>query len=249
MPYSSEGYSNSNLFSSVRHLYRVRGLGYLIRKAFWYLIDMYFSSFYYNKFRSSETFQFQGKDYHYVFQRYCTTWKNERCVVLPIAWDILSEYQKRGKKILEVGNVTSYTYPIVHDVIDKYENTKRIMREDVVEFKTSKQYDLIFSIVTMQHIGYNESPRDPKKVLRAMQNLKNILAHNGKIVILHGMGENKEMDELIKNGLLGFERQYYLMKVSGYKWKEAGWEDVKDLPYDYWTPSARGIVVGIYEKI
>ena len=75
MPYSSEGYSNSNLFSSVRHLYCVRGLGYLIRKAFWYLIDMYFSSFYYNKFRSSETFQFQGKDYHYVFQRYCTVGK------------------------------------------------------------------------------------------------------------------------------------------------------------------------------
>ena len=75
MPYSSEGNSNSNLFSSVRHIYRVRGLAYLIGKTFWYLIDVYFSSFYYNKFRASETFQFQGKDYHYVFQRN-TTWKN-----------------------------------------------------------------------------------------------------------------------------------------------------------------------------
>jgi hypothetical protein len=37
------------------------------------------------------------------------------------------------------------------------------------------------------------------------------------------------------------------MKVSKYVWKEASWEDVKDLPYDYSIPFARGVVIGIYK--
>jgi hypothetical protein len=244
-------HSNDNLYENLLSkaiiIYRSKGLKHLLHSSFWYLIDMYVTSAYYNKFKSSETFQFQGKSYHYVFHRYCTTWKNERCAIIPIARDFMLEYQKQGKKILEVGNVISYIYPVVHDVIDKYEIVESVINKDIVDFQTSKRYDLIFSIVTIQHIGRTESPTYPRKVLKAIGNLKKILALNGEIVILHALGENKEMDELIKNRQLGFSDQYYLMKVSKYVWKEASWEDVKDLPYDYSIPSARGVVIGIYK--
>lgn len=248
MPYEPQSHLNSNLFSTARNIYSTRGLGYLIRRSFWHFIDLFFSSIYYNLFRASETFQFQGKQYHYVFHKYCTTWRNERCAIIPIARNIVVDYQNQGKAILEVGNVLSYIYPVFHDVIDKYENVKNVIKDDIVEFKTSKQYDLIFSLVTMQHIGHNESQSDPKKVLKAMENLKNMLAPNGQIVIIHALGENKEMDELIKNGSLRFSSRFYLKKVSGYKWKQTGWSSAKDLPYDYQTPSARAVLVGIYNN-
>jgi hypothetical protein len=237
-----------NLLSKAISIYRSKGLKHLLHSSFWYLIDMYVTSAYYNKFKSSETFQFQGKSYHYVFHRYCTTWKNERCAIIPIAREMVLQYQKQGKKILEVGNVMSYIYPVVHDVIDKYEIVEGVINKDIVDFQTSKRYDLIFSIVTIQNIGNAESPSYPSKVLKAIGNLKKILALNGEIVILHPLAENKEMDELIKKGLLRFSDQFYLMKVSKYKWKEASWEDVKDLSYDYSIPSARGIIIGYINK-
>jgi SAM-dependent methyltransferase len=240
--------SNDDLFSRAKNIFKKKGFRYFARSSFWYLMDKYFTSIYYNKFRSSETFQFQGKSHHYLFHRYCTTWKNERCAIIPIAWDIVQTYQTQRKNILEVGNVISHIYPVVHDVLDKYELADGVINEDIVDFRPSKRYDLIFSIVTMQHVGYNEFPRDPAKILKAMKNLKNILSPGGKIVILHGLGENKEMDDLLKDNTMEFNQRYYLMKTSTFKWREVKWEDVKDLTYDYSIPTARGVVIVVFEK-
>jgi SAM-dependent methyltransferase len=240
--------SKDNLFSRAINIFKKKGFRYFAHSTFWYLMDKFFTSIYYNKFRSSETFQFQGKNYHYLFHRYCTTWKNERCAIIPIAWDIVQTYQTQGKNILEVGNVISHIYPVLHDVLDKYELADGVINEDIVDFRPSKWYDLIFSIVTLQHVGYNEFPRDPAKILKAMKNLKNILSPGGKIVILHGLGENKEMDDLLKDNTMEFNERFYLMKTSTFKWKEVKWEDVKDLSYDYSIPTARGVVIVVFEK-
>jgi SAM-dependent methyltransferase len=248
MPSHSNDNLYQNLLSKAISIYRSKGLKHLLHSSFWYLIDMYVTGAYYNKFKSSETFHFQGKSYHYVFHRYCTTWKNERCAIIPIALDIIKEYQNRGKNVLEIGNVTSHIYPVIHDVVDKYEIADGVINEDVVEFQPSKRYDLILSIVTMQHVGYNESPQDPTKIIKAMENLKKIVSPNGIIIIIHALGENKEMDELLKNGKLEFNQRFYLKKFSKYKWAEAKWEDVKDLPYDYSIPTARAVLIGIFVK-
>jgi SAM-dependent methyltransferase len=248
VPSYSEHIPNDNLFSRARNLYKSKGIIHFIHSCFWYLVDMSFTATYYNKFRSSETFLFQGKKYHYIFHRYCTTWKNERCAILPIAFDIIKEYQNRGKNVLEIGNVTSHLYPIVHDVVDKYEIADGVINEDVVNFQPPRRYDLIFSIVTMQHVGLHESPQDATKILKAMENLKKILSPDGIILIIHGLGENKEMDELLKNGQLVFNERFYLKKVSKYKWIEAKWDDVKDLPYDYSVPTATAVLIGLCVK-
>jgi SAM-dependent methyltransferase len=240
--------SNDNLFSAAKNIFKTKGIRYFARSSFWYLIDRYFTEIYYNKLRSLETFQFQGKNYHYLFHRYCTTWKNERCAIIPIAWDIIQTYQKRGKNILEVGNVISHIYPVAHDVLDKYEIADGVINKDIVDFQPSKRYDLIISIVTMQHVGYNDYPRDPTKILKAMENLKKILTRDGIIVIVHGLGENKEMDELLRDNTLEFNQKFYLMKTSTFKWAEVKWEDVKNLTYDFSIPTARAVIIVVFEK-
>jgi hypothetical protein len=63
------------------------------------------------------------------------------------------------------------------------------------------------------------------------------------------LGENEQMDELLKNGTLKFDKEFYLMKISKHTWKQVNWEDVKDLPYEHSIPTARGIVIGIIEKV
>lgn len=244
--------NRGNLFSRAKRIYERNGLHYFIHTVIRYLYELFFISapnrakrWYYNKFRSSETFRFRGKEYHYLFHSYTPTWKNERCVLLPIAWNIIQSYQKSQKNILEIGNVLSYVYSINHDVIDKYEIVDGVINEDIVNFKTNKQYDLILSIFTLQFVGWDETPRNPKKVLMAIENMKSMLAPNGLIIVMHGLGEHKEVDELLKNGSLKFEELFYLMKTSGYKWKEATWEEVRDLPYDHSVPTAIGVVIGL----
>jgi len=246
------GVNRGNLFSRAKRIYERNGLNYFIHTSIRYLYELFFTStpnrvklWYYNKFRSSDTFTFRGKEYQYVFHSYTPSWANERCAILPIAWELVRSFQKQGKRILEIGNVLSYVYPVNHDIIDKYEIVDGVINEDIVNFKTDKQYDLILSIVTLQFVGWEEVPRNPDKVLMAIENLRRILAPGGLIIIMHGLGEHKEVDELLKNGRLKFEKQFYLMKTSGYKWEESTWQEVKDLPYNYDVPTANGVVIGL----
>ena len=123
-----------------------------------------------------------------------------------------------------------------------------VINEDVTEFGQSKRYDFIFSIVTMQHVDRNESSRDPTKIIKAMENLKKIMSPDGIILIFHGLGENKEMDELLKTGKLEFSQIFYLKKISKYQWAEAKWDDVKYLSYDYSIPTARSVLIAVFVK-
>ncbi len=239
----------------IKSAYKDKGIYHIIRTAPKYLVEAFFKQipnyiilWYLKSFRSSDTFEFQGRAYHYLFHMHCTTWRNERATIIPIALEIVKKYEEKNKRILEVGNVLSYLYPVSHDILDKYEIIDGVINDDVVDFKPSKPYDLIISIVTLQCIGWNKYPREARKILRAIENLKKMLATSGQIVIVHGLGENREMDELLRKGELKLNKQFYLRKISRYNWKEAVWDDVKDLDYDYSTPSANGVVIGIIEN-
>ena len=135
---------------------------------------MYFTDICYNKLRSSERDHQKLSNFEErtitFFHRYCTKWRNKRCAIIRIAWVIIQTYQTQGKYILEVGNAISHIYPVVHDVLDKYEIADGVTNTDIVDFPPLKRHDLNISIVTMQHVGYNEYPREPTKILKAMEN-------------------------------------------------------------------------------
>ncbi len=162
------------------------------------------------------TFSFIQKTYAYntdLYDSYDSSYFNERTVEIPIFQEILAE--NTGKSILEVvGNVLSHYGPKKHDILDKYDKTAGVINQNAVDFRPSKKYDVIVSISTIEHIGYDELPSDPLKVVLAIENLLNCLSPNGAIWISVPIGYNPFLDRLIfsKNSL--FASKFYLKRIN-----------------------------------
>jgi SAM-dependent methyltransferase len=243
--------NQNSILSKAVNAYKRHGIYYLVRTGTKLALDLPKNSFlfwYYRTFKSSETFEFQETTYHYFYHFYGTTWKNERAVEIPIIWDIVKRNKDQGKRILEVGNVLSYRFHVNHDILDKYEMKSGIINEDVVNFNPSTLYDLIISISTLEHVGWDETPRDAMKILYAIENLKRILAPSGELIVTLPLGYNLEMDKFLRNGRIKFSKQYYLKRIAKNRWQEVNWKDVKDLKYNTSIPAANGILVGVIKK-
>jgi hypothetical protein len=239
--------TTGNILSKAKHAYNREGLSYILRSGLMMSLG-YLLIYYYKMFKSSETFEFQGKSYHYFFHPYCTTWRNERTVAIPIIWDIVKACEEKGKNILEVGNMLSYYFRVGHDIIDKYEMMEGVINEDVVDFKPSKKYDLIVSILTLPEVGWYESPRNPEKSLRSLDNLKKHLSPDGQIVLVVGLGLNTQFEMSLRSKTLELNKPGYLIHTKGYTWKEANWEDAKNIKYDKMVPTAHAILIGTIES-
>lgn len=205
--------------------------------------------------RSNNKFIFRNKEYYYFVHE--KSWATERVVEIPIVLD----YINKNKKILEVGNVLSQFVDIEWDIVDKFEIADGVINEDIIEFKPKEKYDLIISISTLEHIGFNEQvglgelvksdeEEDNNKILEAINNLKNnCLRPNGKIIATVPLGYNKKMDKKLFDNKLGFDELFFLKRVSkSNEWKEIEKNDVLEPQYGYPYPCANYICVGIYEN-
>ncbi len=192
----------------------------------------------------TKTFKFQGHVYNYYCNNYNTTWKNERAVEVPIVWEIVKNCHGR---ILEVGNVLSHYHPFAHDVVDKYEQAEGVINQDVVDFRPSERYDLIISISTIEHVGWDESPKEPRKVLQAIENLKsNCLAKGGMMIITMPLGHNPELDKLLKHGSIDLGKHHFMKRLSKDNlWKETDLNNVQNVAYDSPFPNGNAIIIGI----
>ncbi len=190
----------------------------------------------------TKTFTFNGRTYPYLYHFCNKTWKNERGVEIPIFRDILRRHQ--DARILEVGNVLSHYVPIHHDVVDKYEVAPGVINQDIVEFAPTARYDLILSISTLEHVGWDEVPREPDKLLRAIEHLRNrCLAPGGLIVASLPIGYNEFFDGLLRDGKSPFTQQHFLKRVSKRNyWVKSDWEQCRDMPYGRFV--AHAIVTG-----
>jgi len=223
-----------------------KGIGYLFKssiKVFKNEVKYYYFRF----FMPKKSFKFQGNEYRYLYHSYNTTWKNERTVELPI---ILGEVEKsKGKRILEVGHVISHYFDFDHDVVDKYEKAQGIINEDIVDFKSDKKYDLIVSISTIEHIGYDEEVKDKEKIIRALNNIKKLLNVNGKFIATFPVGYNNYLDEKLTENKLHFSKLLFMKRVSiDNKWVEANYDGVKDVKFGSPFGYANAIVIAYIEN-
>lgn len=210
-------YKRSNPFINLKGLlirirkeYRNNGINYVLKAVTAVMLNRIIFSFYIKLFKIKRKFQFQDETYFYFYHWHNTSWRNERAVEVPIIKRLIDKY--KGKSILEVGNVLSYYFPVKHDILDKYDLSENIIKQDVVDFSPAKKYDLIVSISTLEHVGWDETPKDPKKTIKAVEKLKKCLAINGKMVVTFPLCHNEALDISIKKGKLKFDKLFFLQR-------------------------------------
>lgn len=196
-----------------------------------------------------KTFQFQGRTLDCFYHRYNMTWAGERCIEIPIARSYLDQYS--GKRVLEVGNVLSHYFPVSHDVLDKFEKGPGIINEDIIGFSPSKQYDLILSISTFEHIGYDDEVEESsrQKIQSAIEACtKKLLAPGGKLVITVPVGYNPELDQMIKTRELKASSESYMQRVQKLDWVASTKDEALKCQFRTPFPYANAIVVAEFMK-
>jgi hypothetical protein len=226
-------YKKNGLFKSLKKLYYFSIIKSGILKA-------------YLKYKN-RSFIYNSKEYKYYYQDYNATYTNERSVEIPIFKELIE--QSNTKKILEIGNVMSHYFDINHKVVDKFERSSpsgyQICNQDVVDLDENDKYDLIISISTIEHVGYDDDNVDPTKIITAINKLKNMLKDEGQLIISFPLGYNKYLDNFYKE--LGFDYTYF-KRLTYSEWEQV---DNIDDDYDNWGstyPGANVLVIGKYQK-
>ena len=241
----------------LKNAYRRDGFRYVIAAGSKYVarwpLDAVTTIYYRYLHGGRSFFTFQGRSYHYFYHSYNTTWNNPRIVEVPLIWKLVQE--NRGKRILEIGNVLRHYFPYPHDVVDLYEKYLDVINQDIIAFHPANKYDLVVSISTFEHIGYNENEsNNPEKLLKAINNVVNdVLAPGGRFVFTVPLGENTAMEEFLASGIIEFTALNCLRRIAakGNHWREISWNDILTSEFNiqgHWGGSALTIVIGTIIK-
>jgi SAM-dependent methyltransferase len=193
-------------------------------------------------FGATGTFSFAGTSYEYLAHRYHYTWTNERAVEVPIVRAALAGVG--DGRVLEVGNVLGHYGSVSHAVLDRYERAPGVINADVLEFQDADGFDLIVSISTLEHVGWDERPRDPGAAERAFAHLTGLLSPGGNLLVTFPVGHNPHLDEAIRSGHIRLSELRALRREDRRNiWREVEPDEVWGAPYDSLLCTAHGIVV------
>lgn len=190
-------------------------------------------------------FELDGRSYRYLFHRHKFTWLTERAVEVPVAQALVDGYAP--DRVLEIGNVLSHYRPQRHVIVDKYEQAAGVLNRDVLELGGMGSYDLIVAISTLEHVGWDETPRDPAKAATAVGALRSLLAPGGVLAITVPIGYNPAFDAALRSGEVPLDRSVALRRDGGTRWREVTPADVWSVPYDFLLYRARGVLFGFVD--
>jgi SAM-dependent methyltransferase len=191
---------------------------------------------------SAGRFTVAGSDYRYLAHRYNWTWLNERAVEVPIAQAAVS--RAAGARILEVGHVLGHYGPTSHTVIDRYEHASGVINADALEFRDEDGFDLIVSVSTLEHVGWDEAPRDPDAAAAAFGHLRGLLRPGGELLATVPVGYNPALDSALRAGRVALDELRALRREPARNvWREVPPEAVWDAGYDFMLYTAHGLVV------
>lgn len=196
--------------------------------------------------RRRKTFILDGRKYRQFWHPYNTTWDNERCVEIPVVASQWVRARAAGRRVLEVGNVLQHYGFSGHDMVDKYEHAKGVVNEDVLDFKpTAGGYDLVVSISTFEHIGWDEVPFDPPKLWRALRRANTVLLNpGGRSIATVPLGQNAALDRALRRGESLFARQSFLKRVSTSDWVQCGLDEAVRAEYGSPFPCGNAVLIG-----
>lgn len=184
-------------------------------------------------------FAYRGYELTPVFSVTNCTWAGERCIELAIANHELMKHQP--DRVLEIGNVLSHYQTVKHLVIDKHEKGFGVVNMDVVDVESSLRYDLILSISTFEHIGF-DAPSN-STIRCTINKVLKLLAPGGRLVITVPIGYNPEVDALLLNMPWMNFQVYYFYRTGFSKWEACGIYQAFANPYRSKYPYANAIAV------
>lgn len=83
----------------------------------------------------------------------------------------------------EVGNVLAHYGVGGHTVVDKYETAGGVHNVAVLDYHDDRGFDLIVSISTLEHTGFEEEVDEPAKPGRVARHPARMLAPGGRAVL------------------------------------------------------------------
>jgi hypothetical protein len=185
-------------------------------------------------------FTLEGRSYPYLAHRYKRTWVTERAVEVPVAREVVATAGDSGR-VLEVGHVLGHYGPVAHTVVDKYETAPGVLNRDALDLGDLGPYSLIVAISTVEHVGWDEAPRDPHGAARAIAALQARLEPGGRLWLSVPVGYNPHLDAALRDGSLGAVRATALQR-SGRRWREVPVAEAWGVPYDFLLFRARAVV-------
>jgi hypothetical protein len=186
--------------------------------------------------KPNQTFEFAGARYPYFYHPFNLTWANERCVEIPLARAVLEGF--RSRRVLEVGNVLGHYFPhgVARVVVDKYERRPGVVNVDILDYRAESPFDLVVSVSTLEHIGWDEPVRDAGKIPAAVQKLKSLVARGGTLFLTASLGYNPFLDRFLQREGPTLGEVRYLRRLSwDNRWAEVPADEVKGVAYGHWT--------------
>jgi len=248
-----DGYNldeNDSIFSKAMNVYKKKGLFTLIKKTLRYSVHKigYPVLFKINYAVYNRYFEVDRKRYRYFINRYNAV-LGERVVEVPFIIDFLKENKYEDKKVLEVGNVLSHYFKFKHKIVDKYEKETYVDNVDIVDFNPGEKYDIVISISTVEHIGYDEPIKEVGKSKRAIHKIIDLLNNNGIALITVPLGYNPEIDSIVRNSEIVFSKRYFLKRISRLNlWEETKLEEAMNYKYGSKYQFANAVAFLIYFK-
>jgi SAM-dependent methyltransferase len=193
------------------------------------------------------TFVVDGRELRYARVAHAGAWRTERSVEVPLAVDLLA--RRPGTRVLEVGNVLANYGVHGHDIVDKYEVGPGVENVDVVDLDRPGRYDVVLAVSTLEHVGFDESPREPGKLRRAVEVLREAVAPGGLLFVTLPLGYNPEVDEGLALDGFGFHDCVYLQRVNrANEWRQVDAVAVRGERYDAPFPKANAVFAGTWHR-
>lgn len=195
------------------------------------------------------TFRWEGQDLACFYHAYNMTWVGERAAEIPIAKNFLDG--ANGKSVLEIGNVLSHYFPVTHTVVDKFEVAPKVINQDVLDFRPETHFDLILSISTFEHIGFDDDSvsGSGEKIIRAVNHCRSLLTATGRLVLTIPLGYNPDLDDLIASNQWGAEPGRFLYRTGFTQWQECDHLTAVAHPYRCKFPYANSLMIAEFRRL
>ena len=210
-----------------------------------WVVPSRFAEFYYYKLVKKQSFTVGGVRRPYFYHLYNTTFRKERAIELALATDFVRSWAAAGPGGRQRAAPLRRVRPRRRRQVRTIEG---VINEDIVDYETSKRYDGIVSVSTIEHIGWDEDPKEPEKTRLAVETLRGLLAPGGRMLVTMPLGYNPSVDALVTSSDFGADEVHFLKRVNeGNDWVETSHAEVAHSRYGAPYQNANALCVAYWD--